>query len=46
MEQIRKKEYALKYATDKREIVLIGIGFDEEKKNIGEWLVEKHQGKV
>ena len=40
IEQIHKKQYYLKYANDGRQIVLLGIGFDQETKNIGEWLVE------
>jgi len=32
--QIKKKEYALKYAGDCREIILLGIGFNPELKNV------------
>ena len=37
IQQIRDKKYALKYASDKRPIILIGINFDTEKKIISDW---------
>ena len=39
--QIKKKEYALKYASDPRKKILLGIGFDTEQKNIGGFLAEE-----
>ena len=42
IKQIKDKEYALKYADDKRPIILIGINFDTEKKNIEDYLIEKY----
>lgn len=38
--QIKKKEYALKYAGDRRKKILLGIGFSAEKKNVGDYLQE------
>jgi len=38
--QVKKHEYALKYASDPRPVVLVGVGFDQETRNIGEWLIE------
>ena len=38
--QIKEKEYTLKYANDKRIIKLLGINFDTEKKKIENYIVE------
>ena len=38
--QIKKKEYAAKYLTDGKKIVLIGAGFDEKTRTIKDWKVE------
>jgi len=38
--QIKKKEYALKYAGDGREIILLGIGFNPELKNVESYIEE------
>ncbi|MFW5758832.1 MAG: AAA family ATPase, partial [Bacteroidota bacterium] len=40
LNQIKNKEYALKYASDIREKVLLGIGFSTELKNIEGFLEE------
>ena len=37
IKQIKDKKYALKYADDKRPIMLMGINFDTDKKNIEDW---------
>ena len=37
--QIKEKEYAAKYLTDGKKIVLIGSSFDEEKRTIKEWQI-------
>lgn len=42
LEQIKEKRYAEKYASDEREILLIGINFNSRKKGIGSWKVEKY----
>ncbi len=39
IEQIHKKHYHLKFANEGRQVILLGIGFDETEKNIGEWVV-------
>jgi hypothetical protein len=40
LEQIKKKKYYEKYLGAGKEIVLMGIGFDPEKRNIGHYLLE------
>ncbi|MCP5046446.1 MAG: hypothetical protein GY940_04690 [bacterium] len=41
LDQIKEKKYYEKYLSRKKEILLIGIGFDPETRNIREYLVEK-----
>ena len=41
LEQIKNKEYAKKYMSDKRDIYLIGIDFDTNEKNISTFEWEK-----
>ncbi|OHE15985.1 MAG: hypothetical protein A2525_04460 [Sulfurimonas sp. RIFOXYD12_FULL_36_11] len=43
LEQIKQKEYALKYLNDKKDIYLIGIHFDTNEKNISTFEWEKIQ---
>jgi len=38
--QIKEMKYYEKYLGSRKEIVLLGIGFDSEKRNIGNYLVE------
>jgi hypothetical protein len=38
--QIKRKEYALKYANDPRKVVLLGIGFSAELKNVENYVEE------
>ena len=40
VQQIKDKEYALKYKDDKRKISLLGINFDTKKKKIDDYLLE------
>ena len=40
LNQIKEKEYAAKYQTDGKKIVLIGSSFDEKTRTIKEWKVE------
>ncbi|MBI4647826.1 MAG: PD-(D/E)XK nuclease domain-containing protein [Bacteroidia bacterium] len=40
IDQIKKKQYAMKYANEKKEIIQVGIGFDTDKKNIGDFIIE------
>ena len=42
IQQIKDKQYALKYADDNRSIMLIGINFDTQKKVIEDYIVEKY----
>ena len=43
LQQIKDKKYAEKYMTLEKEIFLIGIEFDEEKRNISQFECEKKQ---
>lgn len=38
--QIKEREYALPYQDRGKTIHLVGVAFDAERRNIGEWLVE------
>ncbi|MCK4765127.1 MAG: ATP-binding protein [Candidatus Aminicenantes bacterium] len=40
LEQIKAKKYYEKYLGKGKEIVLLGIGFDVEKRNVGDYLLE------
>ncbi len=40
MRQIREKRYFERYLDDGRPITLVGAAFDEEERNIREWLIE------
>jgi len=42
LEQIKQKEYAIKYLNDKKDIYLIGIEFDTVEKNISRFEWEKY----
>ena len=39
LNQIKEKEYAAKYQVDGKKVVLIGAGFDEEKRTIKDWQI-------
>ena len=39
LNQIKEREYYQKYQNSNKKIVLVGVEFDSEKRNIGEWLV-------
>ena len=41
LQQIIDKGYAAKYASSGKEIILVGASFDEEKRNIKEWVVAR-----
>jgi len=46
LEQIKEKQYATKYLNENKDIYLIGINFNEEKKNISQFkwkLVKEYQ---
>jgi len=45
IEQIRKKGYHEKYIDGGREVFIVGMGFDSEEKNIGEFVWERIAGK-
>ena len=38
--QIKAKGYHLKYLASGKQVILLGIGFDTEKRNVGGYLVE------
>ena len=40
LDQIEQKGYALRYATDGRRIVKVGMGFDMEKRALTEYVIE------
>ena len=39
LKQIDDRGYLLPYTTDGRKLVKVGVSFDKEKRNLGEWLV-------
>ena len=41
IKQIHKQQYAAQYKTGGKKIVLIGAGFDEEKRTVKEWKTEE-----
>jgi hypothetical protein len=41
IDQIEKKKYYAPYLSDKREILIVGFGFDKAKRNLADFLVEK-----
>ncbi len=41
MEQIEQKDYAVPYRNRGKEVILIGVGFDEEERNLKDWLYIK-----
>jgi len=41
IEQIKAKNYYQKYLSEKKQVVLFGIGFNKRKKNIGDYLIDK-----
>lgn len=45
LKQIADKGYALKYSTDRRKLVKIGVEFDAQKRTIGRWKWNK-RGKL
>ena len=40
LQQIKDNKYHEKYLNDKKQIVLLGIGFNEKEKNIHDWKFE------
>jgi hypothetical protein len=40
LRQIREKGYALPYQGEGKQVILVGIGFDTEKRNISDWAWE------
>lgn len=41
LNQIDEKGYLLPYTADGRKTVKIGVSFDAEERNLGEWLIEE-----
>jgi hypothetical protein len=41
LQQIKDKDYASKFALEKKKMVAVGINFDTENKTINDWLVEE-----
>lgn len=40
MAQIKDKQYAAPYRDDPRQVILVGVAFDWEERNLGEWRIE------
>jgi hypothetical protein len=40
MEQINKKDYLLQWKDNGKKLFKVGVNFDSEKRNIGEWKYE------
>ncbi|MCL2877669.1 MAG: PD-(D/E)XK nuclease domain-containing protein, partial [Acidobacteria bacterium] len=40
IEQIRKKNYAAKYAASGKRVILFGVNFNSEKRQIDDWRAE------
>lgn len=40
MAQIESKDYALPFACDDRDIIKVGVNFNKETRNIGEWIIK------
>ncbi len=40
LQQIKDRQYAQKYVTSGREVVLVGVAFDHEQRNIVDWVEE------
>ena len=41
IKQIKEKKYADKYNIEEKEIVLVGISFDTDQKNVGDYIIEE-----
>lgn len=41
LKQIDEKGYLIPYMVDGRQVVKVGVSFDAEKRNLGEWLIEQ-----
>ena len=39
MRQIDEKGYLLSYQADGRKVVKVGVAFEKEERNIGEWMI-------
>lgn len=43
LKQIDEKGYMLPYAVDGKKLVKVGVAFDGEKRNLGEWLIVRKE---
>ncbi|CAK8721884.1 AAA family ATPase [Candidatus Electrothrix laxa] len=43
LQQIKDKQYAQKYQGSGKEIILLGVEFDRQERNLGTWVEERHQ---
>ena len=41
MDQIKKRKYYAPYLSDKRDVLIVGFGFDKAKRNLEDFLIEK-----
>ncbi len=42
MAQIKDKQYAAGYRDDPRQVILVGVAFDWEDRNLGAWRIERN----
>ncbi|MCP4152698.1 MAG: AAA family ATPase [bacterium] len=40
MKQIKKRQYHQKYLSSSKKVMLVGVGFDKDKRNIGDYKIE------
>ena len=43
LDQINRKEYALKYANDPRRLIKIGVNFSSKTRRIDDWIIEEEK---
>ncbi|UCH98009.1 MAG: PD-(D/E)XK nuclease domain-containing protein [Candidatus Aminicenantes bacterium] len=44
MARIHEKRYYERYKIKEKQIILVGISFSKEKRNLGQWIVEEYTG--
>ena len=43
LDQIKEKKYFEKFIVERKEIILVGVGFDTEQRNISDYKIEKYK---
>lgn len=41
IKQIDEKGYLIPYSADERQLIKIGVDFDPEERNLGDWIIEQ-----